>query len=305
MTSVRVGRRTVELSNLNKVLFPDAGITKADLIAYYHEIADRMLPYLVDRPVSMHRFPDGVDGEGFYQKEIGDYFPDWIDRVEVRKKGGKVTHVVCQDAATLVYLANQACITPHVWLSRKDELDHPDRLIFDLDPPGDGFAPVRRAARALEQLLEDLGLVSFPMTTGGRGLHVVVPLDRKADFDTARAFARDVAALVARRDPERFTTEPRKAKRGGRLFLDTARNAYAQTAVPPYAVRPREGAPVAMPIGWDELGNSRLRGNTYDLRNAFRRLGRVNDPWKGMARRARSLTGPRDKLDALVAEEGD
>ena len=302
--TLRVGRHTVELSNLDKVLFPDAGVTKADLVTYYHEIADRMLPYLAGRPVSMHRFPDGIDAQGFYQKEIGDYFPDWIGRVTVKKKGGEVTHVVCRNAATLVYLANQACITPHVWLSREDRLDHPDRMIFDLDPPGDDFAPVRRAARATRRLLEELDLPAFAMTTGGRGVHVVVPLDRGAGFDTARAFARDVAELAARRDPAEFTTEPRKAKRKGRLFLDTARNAYAQTAVPPYAVRPRAGAPVAMPIGWDELGNSRLRGDTYHVRNAFRRLDRVDDPWKGIARRARSLKGPREKLDAIVEEEG-
>lgn len=285
------------------MLFPGAGVTKGELVDYYREIADPMLPYLRDRPVSMHRFPDGIEGEGFYQKEIPDYFPDWIQRVTVKKEGGEVTHVLCQDAATLVYLANQACITPHVWLSRRDELDRPDRMIFDLDPPGQDFAPVRRAARALHDLLEELGLVPFAMTTGGRGLHLVVPLDRSADFDAARGFARDLAELLARRDPERLTTEPRKEKRKGRLFVDVLRNAYAQTGVPPYAVRPRPGAPVAMPIAWDELGDPKLRGDRYDTRNAFHRLGRVEDPWKGMARRARSLRGPREKLDALL--EGD
>jgi bifunctional non-homologous end joining protein LigD len=300
--SLRFGRVSVELSNLDKILFPDAGITKGKLVEYYRKVADRMLPYLVDRPVSMHRFPDGIEGEGFYQKKISDYFPDWIDRVEVEKEGGRVTHVVCQNAATMVYLANQACITPHVWLSRRDRLDHPDRLIFDLDPPGDEFTVVRRAARALRDLLEELGLASFPMTTGGRGIHVVVPLDRSADFDAARHFARDVAELVSRRDPKRLTTETRKNKRKGRLFVDTMRNAYAQTAVPPFAVRPRKGAPVAMPIGWDELGSPRLRGNAYNVRNAFRRLDRVGDPWKGMNRRARSLSRPREKLDAILEE---
>lgn len=300
--TLRLGRHTVELSNPDKVLFPDAGVTKGDLVDYYREIADRMLPYLEDRPVSMHRFPDGIDGEGFYQKEIPDYFPGWIERVKVKKEGGKVTHVVCQNAATLVYLANQACITPHVWLSRKDKLDYPDRMIFDLDPPSHDFAPVRRAARAVRELLEELGFTPYAMTTGGRGLHVVVPLDRRADFDAARNFARDVAELVARRDPERLTTEPRKDKRRGRLFVDYLRNAYAQTGVPPYAVRPRPGAPVAMPVAWSDLGDSKLRGNRYDTRNALRRLGRVEDPWKGMARRARSLTSPRKKLDALLEE---
>ena len=300
--AVRVGRRTVELSNLDKVLFPRARITKGQLVAYYHEVATFMLPYLVDRPVSMQRYPEGIDKEGFYQKSIGEYFPDWVDRVKVKKEGGTVTHVVCQDAATLVYLANQACITPHVWLSRKDKLHHPDRLIFDLDPPGDDFAVVRSTARALRETLEELGLASTVMTTGGRGLHVVVPLDRSAKFDDMRAFARDLAELLARRDPKRLTTEARKNKRRGRLFLDTMRNAYAQTAVPPFAVRAREGAPVAMPLDWDELGG-RLRGSTFHLKNALRRIEKAGDPWRGMARRARGLAGPRKKLDRLLKEE--
>jgi bifunctional non-homologous end joining protein LigD len=301
--TARFGRYTVELTKLDKVLFPDARITKGEIIDYYREVADRMLPYLQDRPVSMQRFPDGIGGEGFYQKEIPDYFPDWIDRVTVAKAGGKVTHVVCQNAATLVYLANQACITPHVWLSRRDRLDHPDRMIFDLDPPGDDFASVRGAARTLRELLDGLGLTAYAMTTGGRGLHVVVPLDRSADFNEARGFARDAADLVARRDPERLTTETRKDKRKGRLFVDYLRNAYAQTGVPPYSVRARKGAPVAVPLAWKELGDAKLRGNAYDVRNALRRLSRVDDPWKGMTRRARSLGSPRKKLDRLLEEE--
>ena len=300
--SVRIGKVTVELSNLDKVLFPDDGITKGELVEYYRKVAGHMLPYLADRPVSMQRFPDGIGKEGFYQKSISDYFPDWIDRVEVPKEGGTVTHVVCQDAATLVYLANQGCITPHVWLSRKDRIRHPDRMIFDLDPSGDDFGAVRSAARTLRELLDELGLAPYVMTTGGRGLHVVTPLDRSADFDDVRAFARDAADLLARRQPGRLTTETRKNKRRGRIFLDYLRNAWAQTAVPPFAVRARKGAPVAMPLGWDELGRA-VSGSAYHVGNAFRRLGRADDPWRGMARRARSLSKPRRKLDALIEEE--
>jgi bifunctional non-homologous end joining protein LigD len=301
--SVRLGRATIELSNLDKVLFPDSGITKGELVDYYRKVAPLILPYLRDRPVSMQRFPDGIDGEGFYQKSVPDYFPDWIERVTVAKEGGTVTHVICQNLATLVYLANQGCITPHVWLSRRDRLDHPDRMIFDLDPADDDFAAARRAARDLRELVDQLGLVAYVMATGGRGLHVVVPLDRSADFETSRGFARDVAELLARRDPERLTTEARKDKRKGRLFVDYLRNAYAQTGVPPYAVRPRGGAPVAIPLAWEELGDRKLRGHSYDVRNAFRQLGRVDDPWTGMGRRARGLAAPRKNLDRLLEEE--
>jgi bifunctional non-homologous end joining protein LigD len=178
---------------------------------------------------------------------VPEHFPDWIDRVKVEKEGGELQQVVCGEAATLAYLANQACITPHVWLSRADRPDHPDQLIFDLDPADDDFEEARVAALWLRSLLEELELPSFAKTTGGKGLHLTVPLDRRADFDTVRGFARDVAEELARRHPDRLTTEQRKDKRKGRLYLDAMRNAYAQTAVPPYAVRARPGATVAAP----------------------------------------------------------
>jgi bifunctional non-homologous end joining protein LigD len=250
----------------------------------------------------MQRYPNGIQAEGFFQKAAPDYFPDWIRRVTVSKEGGTVEHVVCDNAATLVYLANQGCITPHVWLSRADRVDNPDRLIFDLDPPGDDFEVVRFAAGELRGLLGELGLDPFLMATGGRGLHLVVPLDRRADFDAARAFARGVAEVLTARHPRRLTTEARKNKRRGRLFLDTMRNAYAQTAVPPYAVRARPGAPVAMPLTWKELDDPDLRGSSWNTRNAPARVT-GGDPWIGMSRRARSLSAPRRKLDRILERE--
>ncbi|HUF89881.1 MAG TPA: non-homologous end-joining DNA ligase [Gemmatimonadota bacterium] len=298
--TLRFGPYSVEVSSLDKVLFPDVGVTKGDLIDHYRAVAARMLPFLRDRPVSMQRFPDGIDAGGFYQKEAPDYFPGWIRRVTVKKEGGTVEHVVCDNEATLVYLANQACITPHVWLSRADEIDRPDRLIFDLDPPDEEFELVRFAAREMRELLRELGLDPYVMATGGRGLHLVVPLDRSADFDTVRAFARDVTGTLAARHDDRLTIETRKNKRRGRLFLDYLRNAYAQTGVPPYAVRPRPGAPVAVPLDWDELPDPDLRGDAYHTRNVRTRLGRGDDPWKGMGRHARSLSTPRRKLDQML-----
>jgi bifunctional non-homologous end joining protein LigD len=301
MDKMRIGPYTVEVSNADKVLFPDDGITKGELIEYYRQIADTMLPHIEGRPVAMHRFPDGLDGESFYQKEVPDYFPDWVTRVSVSKEGGSLTQLVCDKAATLVYLANQACMTPHVWLSRVDQLNNPDLLIFDLDPPDGELEDVRFAARALRDVLKELGLVVFIQTTGSRGFHVVVPLDGSADFDTARAFAQDVAELVARQEPDRLTTEQYKEQRRGRVFLDTLRNSYAQTFAAPYAVRPRPGAPVATPIDWAELGKADPQ--RYNIRNVFRRLGQKGDPWKGMRRHARSLSEPRRRLDARVSDE--
>lgn len=304
---MRIGRRTIDLSNRDKVFFPGSGLTKGDLVRYYHRAAEYLLPHARDRLVSMHRFPDGIDGPDFYHKDVPDHFPAWIHTEEVAKEEGSLRQLVLDDAATLVYIADQACITPHVWLSRIDRRRHPDRMIFDLDPPGDAaaaaFPEVRWTARRLRRLLHEVGLVPFVMTSGSRGLHVHVPLDRGADFDEVRAFAADAADLLVARHPDRLTRAQRKAKRGDRVFLDIMRNAYAQTAVVPYAVRAREGAPVATPLEWDELAGSDMGPRRYGIRNLFRRMSRKEDPWKGMGRRARGLAGPRTALDARREDE--
>jgi bifunctional non-homologous end joining protein LigD len=293
----------VRVTHPEKVLFPGDGITKGDLVEYYQQVAGRMLPHLRGRPVAMERYPDGIDGERIFQKDVPGHFPGWIDRVKVHKQGGTLQQVVCEQAATLVYLANQACITPHVFLSRSDRLDHPDQLIVDLDPAGDDFGAARRAALALRSLLEELELPSFPKTTGGKGVHVTVPLDRRADFDSVRRFARDVAAVLAARHPDRLTTEQRKRDRGGRLYLDVMRNAYAQTAVPPYAVRARLGATVATPLDWSELEDSSLRPFAFTIGSVLDRFEET-DPWKDLRRRGRSLSRALRRLDALAEGGG-
>jgi bifunctional non-homologous end joining protein LigD len=296
--------RTVEITKPDKVFFPDGPdgpVTKRDLVGYYRRVADTMLPHVAGRPVSMLRFPDGIAGPRFFQKDAPDYFPGWIHTEEVAKEGGTVRHVVIDDAATLVYLANQACITPHVWLSRIDHLQRPDRMILDLDPPdgAEDLGRLRRAVRWTRELLEELGLEPFLMTTGSRGFHVVVPLVPEEEFDPVRAFARSAAETLAARHPDRLTTETRKAKRGERIFVDYLRNGYAQTGVPPYAVRARPGAPVATPVGWDELPG--LGPRRYTLANLFRRLSRKDDPWAAIDRHRTTLGEARERLRALRA----
>lgn len=303
MPSRRYGARVVETSNEERVLFPDVGLTKGDLIAYYTRIATTMLPYLRDRPLTMQRFPGGIEEEGFYQKAASDYFPDWIETARLEKRGdGEVEYVVCQNAETLMYLANQNCITPHVWLSRRDRPDAPDRVVFDLDPPNDDFHSVRFATRRVAEMLGDLGLPVFLQLTGSRGIHVVVPIERGPSFREVRAFARDIADTLARDHPDRLTTEQRKARRRGRLYVDTGRNAYGQTIVPPYAVRARSGAPVATPIDLRELDASRLGSRRYTVGNIFRRLGQRGDPWRDIVRRAVSLGPAMQKLRDPGAE---
>ena len=294
---LEAGGRAVPVSSPDKVLFPKDGITKADLASYYARAAEAMLPHLEGRPVSMLRYPDGIDGESFFQKDVPDYFPDWIRRARVGKEGGTLEMMIAEEPAALVYLASQACITPHVWLSRIDRPQRPDRLIFDFDPPDDDFGPVRDGARRMRDLLEELGLVPFVMTTGSRGLHVTVPLDRSADFDQVRTFARGCAELLVARRPDHLTVEHRKAKRGGRVYVDTGRNAYAQTGVAPYAVRALPGAPVATPLDWSELGRAKPRSTT--IANLFRRLGRKDDPWADIDRKARSLAKAAGRLERI------
>jgi len=229
------------------------------------------------------------------------YQPNRRYRAPSRKQAGRISHVVCNRAATLVYLANQAVITVHAWLARADRPDRPDQLLFDLDPAGEEFGQARWAALRLRDLLDELSLPSLVKTTGASGLHVLVPLARRQGFDPVRGFAREVAEVLAAREPARLTTELPKAKRGGRLFLDTTRNAYAQTAVAPYTVRARPGAPVVTPLDSSEVEDARLRPDRFGLRAVRKRL-RDDDPWARGPAPVRSLAGPRQRLDALRAD---
>jgi len=279
----------VEISHPDKLLFPDAGLTKADLARHYERVGEAMLPHVRGRPLTLQGFPAGVDRPGFYMKSIPKHFPDWIERVTVPKRGGTVTHVVAGTADTLVYLAGQNVITPHVWLSRADEPRRPDRLILDFDPSGGTFADIRAAARDAGDRLRDAGLVPFAMVSGSRGIHVVCPLRRTCTFPEAHRFARALAEEMVAADPKRLTLEWRKADRGERIYVDVNRVAYAQTAVAPYAVRAKPKAPVAMPIHWDELSDRSLKPDRWTIRTAADRLAADGDPWTGMARRARNL----------------
>ena len=299
--TIRAGRRSVEIPRPHKVLFP-GGITKADLARYYERVAGAMLHHIAGRPLNLERYPDGIGGQRIIQQHASQHFPEWIGRVEVPAKKGTVEHVVARDAATLVYLAGQACITFHRWLSRSDRLDRPDQLVIDLDPSGGKPAEVRRAALSFRGLLRELGLEPWAMTTGSRGYHVVAALQRRADHDTVREFARGVAELAASREPRVFTNEQRKAKREGKILIDIMRNAYAHTSVAPYSVRPRPSAPVATPLRWEELEDRATRPDRWTLATVPERLERDGDPWRQMARGAKSLTAAHKRLEEALQE---
>lgn len=269
----------IEISNADKVLFPDDGITKADLAQYYARIAEVLLPHCRDRPLTLERFPDGIETDGFFQKNAPDHFPDWIARAEMPKEDGTVSHALARTAADLVYLADQGCVTLHVGVARADRPDRADRLVFDLDPSDDDFGRVQEAAGRVRDALDAREVPSFVQTTGSRGLHVVVPIRRRAEFDALRGFMRGIAREIAEAHPALATVEQRKRERGDKVLIDTFRTAAGQTFVAPYSVRARPGAPVATPLSWEDALSSDMSPRKYGIDNIFRRLAQTPDPW--------------------------
>ncbi len=292
---MKVGRRDVKVSSPDKVLFPEIGLTKADLAEYYAAIAGHSLPHLRDRPLNLNVYPQGITNKGFFQQHASDHFPDWVGRVEVPKQGGSVVHVMANSAETLVYLAGQNAVTLHHWPSRADRLDRPDRMVFDLDPPEGDFDAARTAALALGEMLRDLGLEPFAMTTGSKGIHVVVPLQRRQEHPAVRAFARGLAEKLIERQPDLVTLEWYKDKRGGRILIDV-RATRGMSVVAPYSVRAQPEAPVAAPLPWDELSDDKLTARRYTVANV---LDRGADPWADIASAARSLGEPAKRLERL------
>ncbi len=291
-----IAGREVEVKNLGKVFFPEHDLTKGDLLGYYRDIARCMIPHLRQRALTVERFPDGIGEQGFFQKSASDYFPGWIDRATMATEDGTIEQVVCRDAATLVYMANQGSVTFHAPLARIDLPDKPDLMIFDLDPSTDYGDDVRQTALALRDLLDELALPAFVKTTGSRGFHVVVPLERRHDFTSVRDFARAVAGRLVDRLPDLATTQQRKDKRGGRIFLDILRNAYGQTAVAPYSVRARPEAPVACPLHWRELERSDVHPRMVTIVSIARRLAQTSDPWDELMNQAVPLGDARERL---------
>jgi len=293
--------RTITITHPDRVLFPADGLTKADLAAYHHAVAPALVRHLADRPLMLQRFPEGIGASGFYQKEAGRGVPGWIRTVEAAKSGGVVRHPVVDDEAGLLALTNLSTVSLHRWPSRADQLDRPDLLVVDLDPATGDFDEVRRAAGWAREVLDELDLDPQLQLTGSRGVHVVAALDRSADTEAVSTFAHDVARVLAARHPDALTDQVRKAGRDGRLFVDTGRNGWAQTVVVPYSVRPRDGAPVAMPITWDELAEPGLTADRWTTATAPARLAAHGDAWEHLRRHARSLTSRRAALDDLLA----
>jgi bifunctional non-homologous end joining protein LigD len=272
------------ITHPEKVLFPEDGITKGELAAYYEAIAPLMLPHLRGRPLTMERYPSGIDKKGFIQKDVSKGYPEWLERVEVPKKGGTVHHALVSDTRSLLWVVNQNTITPHVWTSRVPHLHEADLCVFDLDPAGDDEPEaLRRAALALRDLLHEHGRESWVKTSGSKGFHIVIPTAPGARKREAARFADRVGQQLVERDPEHLTQEFNKKDRAGRIYVDTGRNGYSATFAAAYAVRPRAGAPVSAPCTWEEVASGAALPRTFTLRNMADRVLRVGDLWKELA----------------------
>ena len=271
---------TALITHPEKVLFPEDGITKGELAAYYEAIADVMLPHIRGRPITMERFPQGIGHKGFIQKDVAKGFPAWLERVEVPKKGGTVHHALASDTRSLLWIVNQNTITPHVWTSRVPNLYQPDICVFDLDPADDEDpAVLRHAALSLRDLLREHGHESWIKTSGSKGFHIVIRLDGKTAKGAAARFANRIGRELVERDPARLTQEFSKADRQGRIYVDTGRNGYSATFAAAYAVRPKPGAPVSAPCTWEEVERGLVGPRSFTLRNMSRRFAQVGDLW--------------------------
>ncbi len=288
------------ITHPDKVLFPDDGITKGEVAAYYEAIAPVMLPHLRARPITMERYPAGIGEKGFLQKDVKKGFPEWLERVEAPKKDGVVHYAIVRDVRSLLWIVNQNTITPHVWVSRAPDLFHPDMCVFDLDPSEDDPHALRAAADAVRVLLDELGLPSWIKTSGSKGFHIVVALDGKADSGVVSHFAHIVGAVLVRRHPDLLTQELSKADRGRRILIDTGRNGYGATFAAAYAVRAKAGAPVSAPCTWDEVDRGEVHPRTFTLRTMASRVEAVGDLWSDMRTRKRSLRAPMEKLQKIA-----
>ena len=289
------------ITHPEKILFPDDGITKGELASYYELVAPVMVPHIRARPITMERYPAGIGSKGFFHKDVSKGFPSWLGRVEVPKKDGTVHHPLVTDTRSLLWITNQNCITPHVWTSRAPDLYHPDVCVFDLDPAGEDRLDILRAsALALRDLLEELGLPSWVKTSGSKGFHIVVPLDRKSRTGEVAGFAHQVGAELVKRDPAHLTQEFSKADRGGRILVDTGRNGYSATFAAPYAVRAKTGAPVSAPCTWAEVERGDVGPRAFSLNTMQARLDTAGDVWSELRKRGRSLRRPVERLRQIT-----
>jgi len=291
------------ITHPDKLLFPGDGISKGDLAHYYEQIAPFMLPHVSHRPLTMERYPAGIEKKGFIQKDVSKGYPEWLERIEVEKREGTVWHPLLNDTRALLWAANQNCVTPHVGSSRVPHLSQPDLCVFDLDPSVPDAAALQRVALAVRDTLAELGLRSWVKTSGSKGFHIVVPMDSETRFEPLALFAHGIGALLVKRDPTRLTQEFLKSDRHGRILIDTGRNAFSATYAAPYAVRARPGAPVSAPCTWQEVESGAIGPESFKLEDMPARVARVGDLWQDLHLQPTSLERALQGLSRLIQPE--
>ena len=278
----------IRITHPDRVLFPGQGVTKRDLVEYYVAVADLILPHIVDRPLSLVRCPQGREKECFFQKHASPGWPEELRKIRIKEKSGSDDYMYVEDISGVVAAVQMGVLELHIWGSHVDAVEKPDRLVFDLDPDeGLSFARVKEAALDLKQRLDQFDLESFPMVTGGKGIHVVVPLAPKHSWDEHRAFAEAMARLMEEENPGHYVANMSKKKRAGRIFVDYLRNQRGSTAICPYSTRARKGAFVATPLAWRNLGKLK-DAHPFSVKDA-KKLARAGDPWQGYRALKQSL----------------
>jgi bifunctional non-homologous end joining protein LigD len=286
---VNVEGHEVKLTNLDKMIWPE-GLTKAHLVKYYSDIAPFILPHLHNRPVVMKRYPDGLTGETFYQKEVPDYAPDWIIRKPVEHAEKVINYIICNDMATLVWLANQACIEMHAWLARLENLECPDQAVMDMDPAeGATFNDILEIALLVKRILDEFGIESFPKTSGSRGLHLFIPLVPAYSWQKVTGAMKYVAELAEKVYPDKVTLERKVDKRAGKVYLDYLQNGRGKTMAFQYSLRPRPGAPVSTPLLWAEVEKGGFQPGDYNINTIFDRTSKLGDVFEGVLKKRQSL----------------
>jgi bifunctional non-homologous end joining protein LigD len=296
----KIGKQTVTLTNLSKVFWPKEGYTKGDLIEYYSEMSKVLLPYLIDRPESLLRYPDGITGQGFYQKNVSNLTADWLKTIKIHSNSGDKTveYLLCQDKETLLYIINLGCIDLHPWASRKGSLSHPDFIILDLDPEKVSFEKVIEVALTTRQILEDLDIKSYIKTSGSRGLHIYIPMGAKYDYDQARNFSLLLGMQVQEKLPDLVSLKRNPKDRQGMVYIDYLRNIKSQTAASAYSVRPKPGATVSTPLRWEEV-NTKLDPSVFTIKTMRKRLDKHGDLFKGVMGKGVDMKKVLKKLEGM------
>jgi bifunctional non-homologous end joining protein LigD len=294
----------IKWHNVKKIFFPQQNFTKKDILNYYSKASEYILPYLKNRPLTVKRYPNGIKEDGFFQKRSQKYHPDWIDSQKIKMKSEKGKYIkqpICNNKKTLEYFVDKGAIELHLSLAKSSHPYKPVIMVFDLDPSQDNFKKIKKAALIFHDFFESLEIPNFPLLTGSKGLHVIVPLDGNSNFKKVKSIAEKIQSIIIKNNSDLFTKNIRKNKRANKVFIDILRNDYGQTSISPYSVRAIKGAPIAAPITWYELKDKNINSQSYNIKNIFARLGQIKQPWQNFFKKGISISKIENKKEVKNA----